>query len=484
MPHVGTPGRALQSDPVGKDATSVIPGWLPVVLMGLFLLAVARQGFGAISDPDAFWHLRLGQDILDARSVSSVTESWSSLSSQPWVPTQWLTEVVLAVAEDTGGLPAVAWVFTVALLALALLVHRTARHAADAVPAAFTTGLTILAMSASLSPRPHMATYLLLCVTVLAWLRTIDDLRPRWWLVPVTWVWAMSHGMWFVGPLVGIVAIGGLLLDRRMDRRGVLKLAAVPVGSVVVAALTPVGPALLQAPFAVAGVGAFITEWQPPSFREPGPAVAALMVAAVVVSWSRSTRRVPWVEVALLLFSAAWIILATRTVALGAVVVSPLVAAALQGALRREVTAPTRAELRTLAGIAAGIAAVALFVVPTTASQPGNVPSGLNGDLDALPAGSVVYNDYKIGGWLRWRHPDLEPVVDGMTEAYSVQHLQEFGRVQALARDWEDTFDDWGPSAALVLDGSPVAAALEEQRGWRPLASDDGYVLLVPEGSP
>lgn len=433
-----------------------------------------------MSDPDTFWHVRLGEDILDARSLSSVTQSWSSISSQPWVPTQWLTEVILAVAEDMGGLPAVAWVFTVALVILVLLVHRTARHVADAVPAAFTTGLTILAMSASLSPRPHMATYLLLCMTLLAWLRTIEDLRPRWWLVPLTWLWAMSHGMWFVGPVVGLAVVSGLLLDRRVHPSGVLRLAAVPIGSVLVAALTPVGPALLQAPFAVAGVGAFITEWQPPSFREPGPAVAALMVAAVAVSWSRSTRRVPWTEVTLLMLAAAWILLATRTVALGALIVSPLLAAALQNALRRDAQDAPRAEFRALQGIAAVIACVTLFIVPTTASQARNVPSALSGDLNALPAGSVVYNDYKLGGWLRWRHPDLEPVVDGMTEAYSVQHLKDFGRVQAVAADWQDTFDHWQPAAAMVLDRSPVATALVDERGWTVVAKDGEYVLLVP----
>jgi hypothetical protein len=480
MRHVGTTARAPHPDHVGKDATSVIPGWLPVVLMGVFLAAVARQGVRAISDPDAFWHLRLGQDILEARSVSAVTAPWSSISSQPWVPTQWLTEAVLAVAEDVGGLPAVAWVFTAALLVLVLLVHRSARYLSDAVPAAFTTGLTILAMSASLSPRPHMATYILLCVTVLAWLRTSDDLRPRWWLVPLTWVWAMSHGMWFVGPVVGVAVLGGLILDRRLDRLAGLRLAAVPLGSVVVAALTPVGPTLLQAPFAVAGIGAFITEWQPPSFREPGPAVAALMVAAVVVSWSRSTRRVPWAEVALLLLAAAWVLLAARTVALGALIVSPLVARSLHEAIGRIRRDPSPAETLSLGGVAVAIACVAALVVPQTASDPANVPTGLDAELERLPPGAVVFNDYKLGGWLRWHHPTLEPVVDGMTEAYSVEHLRDFGRVQAVGADWQTTLGGWEPSAALVPARSPIATALTEQASWRQIGEDDGYVLLTP----
>jgi hypothetical protein len=452
--------------------------------MGFFMIAVARQGLRAISDPDTFWHLRLGEDILDARSVATVTEPWSSISSQPWVPTQWLTEAVLAVAEDVGGLPAVAWVFTVALLVLVVLVQRSARHVADTVPAAFSTGLTILAMSASLSPRPHMATYLLLSVTLLAWLRTIDDLRPRWWLVPVTWVWAMSHGMWFIGPVVGLAVVCGLLLDRRVTGSGALRLTIVPLGSVVAAALTPVGPALLAAPFAVAGVGDFITEWQPPSFREPGPAVAALMVAAVVVSWSRSNRRAPWAEVALLLIAAAWILLATRTVALGALIVSPLVARTLQDLIGRERRDPSRLETWSLQVVAVAIACVAALVVPQTAADPANVPTALNTELQRLPSGAVVFNDYKLGGWLRWQHPRLEPVVDGMTEAYSVEHLQDFGRVQAVAADWQATLDEWEPAAALVQAGSPVATALVERRGWHSVGVEGGYVLLKPEEAP
>ena len=266
-----------------RSATSGIPGWLPAALMVLFLAAVARQGVRAISDPDTFWHLRLGHDIINARSVTSITEAWSAVSNQPWVPTQWLTDVVLAVAEDLGGLPAVAWLFTVALLALVLLIHRLARRVADSIPAAFATGITVAAMAASLSPRPHLVTYLCLCLTLIAWHGTIADLRPRWWLIPLTWLWAMCHGMWFVGPVVGLTVLLGLALDGRVDRQRAVKLAAVPAIGVVLAALTPVGPALLSAPFAVAGVGAFITEWQPPSFRSPGPAAAALMVAIVVV---------------------------------------------------------------------------------------------------------------------------------------------------------------------------------------------------------
>lgn len=471
---------ALVGSAVDRRATSAIPGWLPTALMGLLLIALARQGVMAIRDPDTFWHLRLGHDVVGARSVTSITGPWSSLSDQPWVPTQWLTEVVMAFAEDVAGLQAVAWLFTVSLLTLALLVHRLTRRVADAVPAAFSTGLTLAAMAASLSPRPHMVTYLCLCLTIIAWHRTMDDLRPRWWLIPLTWLWAMSHGMWFMGPVVGLAVLVGLMLDDRVNRRGAMRLAAIPAASLVIAALTPVGPALLSAPFAVAGVGTYITEWQSPSFRSPSPAAAALMVALVVVSWARSARRVPWTHVIQFALAVAWILLAIRTVALGALLVSPLAAATLQDLMGLKRRSPTSTESWSLRGAGILIVCVAAVVVPRTAVEPAKVPSRMDDALQALPPGSIVYNAYELGGWLRWRHPDLEPVVDGMTEAYSVEHLRDFGRTQAVAGGWQETFDAWDPSAALVADNSPLAAALVDQRDWTRVAEDEGFVLLVP----
>jgi hypothetical protein len=207
------------------------------------------------------------------------------------------------------------------------------------------------------------------------------------------------------------------------------------------------------------------------------------MVAAVVVSWSRTQRRVPWTEVALLLLAAGWILLATRTVALGALIVCPLVARVLHDSIGHARRGPSAFEMWSLRLSAVAIACVAALIVPQTAADPAKVPAALDAELDRLPPGSVVFNDYKLGGWLRWRHPALEPVVDGMTEAYSVEHLQEFGRVLGVAADWQTTLDAWEPSAALLPQRSPLATALVEQQDWELVGDDEGYVLLVPTAS-
>ena len=61
------------------------------------------------------------------------------------------------------------------------------------------------------------------------------------------------------------------------------------------------------------------------------------------------------------------------------------------------------------------------------------MPIALDAALDRLPAGTGVFNAYELGGWLAWRHPDLEQYIDGLITPYSVAHVEGYGRVVAQA---------------------------------------------------
>jgi len=59
---------------------------------------------------------------------------------------------------------------------------------------------------------------------------------------------------------------------------------------------------------------------------------------------------------------------------------------------------------------------VVALAAPVTSDRPGDVPTGLDAALDRLPPGTRVLNDYDVGGWMVWRHPDLEHYIDGSRE--------------------------------------------------------------------
>lgn len=451
--------------------------------MAALLAVITRQAARPISDPDTFWHLRLGHDILASRSLAT-PDGWPASGGQDWVLTQWLPEVVAAKFEDWFGLPGVAWLFGSGLLVLTLLVYRSCRRDAGITAAAFATGLCVVGMGASLSPRPHIVTYILLVITLGAWLRSSTDHRPRWWLIPLTWAWAASHGMWFTGVIVGLAVVAGLALDKQVAPRELSRLVSVPILSILAAGLTPVGPQLLLAPFAVGGISSFIAEWQPPSFRSIGPAMTMVMIALVAMSWARLGQRVPWTRILLLLVATGWTLLAVRTVTLGAIMIAPLAAVAVHGWLRREPEPLGRRESRLLLGFGAICLIMLAVAVPRTSDQPAGVPSDLNPQLEALPSDTLVLNAYEIGGWLRWRHQSLNPLIDGLTEAYSIEQLADYGQLMSVAEGWDEIVQDSGADYAVLPEGSPLATALKGRLGWVQTGDNDGYVMLRATGQP
>ncbi|WP_336922668.1 hypothetical protein [Aquipuribacter sp. SD81] len=447
--------------------------------MVALLASMVRLAARPISDPDAFWHLRVGYLLRTGEFSLFRTGPLSSFATESWIPRDWVPQLVASQVEAWFGLPGVAWLYGLSLVAFVLVTYLLCRRWSDALPAAVATGLCVVGAIGSLSQRPQMVSFVLLVVVVHAWLRTADDLRPRWWLVPLMWVWAGSHGMWYLGIAVGGAVVVGLMLDRRADLRRLFVLALVPFLGLAAAAITPAGPWLLLAVFQTGDKWRFATEWGPPDFTSVNHATAMLMVALTLLPWTRVRAPMAWVHLLLVLLATALVLMAERTVAAGAAMVVLVLASTLQGLFHGRAPAPLpRSEVVTLVA-AAGLAAGALAItVPITSDGPAGVPEGLSAELDALEPGSAVINAYELGGWLHWRHPELNTVIDGFTDGYSVEALEAWTSAVVVAPGWQQYVRSTGADHALLSEESPLTEALTDRLGWRVVEVDEGYVLL------
>ncbi len=461
--------------------------WMPYVLLVGVLLGLVRYVSAPISNADTFFHLRYGHEFLSGWSLQHPGHV-STFGQRDWVPTQWASQMGMALMENGFGLAGVAWLAGIVVLATTLAVFLVARQYADPLPAVVVTLLVVLATSSNLVPRPQVVSYLLILVVTHVWLRTGADLRPRWWLVPLTWVWACLHGMWPLGVLIGLVAVAGIALDHRSRLRELrpvlLRLVAIPVLSLVLAGVTPVGPRLYGAVLLVGGRGKFHGEWAATDFRAHDAAAAAILIVVTLLVWIRGGKqeRPGWLPVLILLLAAAWTAYAVRTVPVGAVMVVPLVAAALQTLVGSSRPAPRR-ERRVLVGVAVAVVAVLTAVVPFTAERPATVPSWLNPALDRLPDGTTVQATDLMGGYLMWRHPELNPVIDGYSDAYTTKHLEEQVDQLMLSRGWDKTLRRNEVRYALLPTRSRLAYALTTLVGWRVLHTSEDVVLLeAPNG--
>jgi hypothetical protein len=388
--------------------------------------------------------------------------------------------------EQLFGLDGVAWLAGAGVVALGLAVFLACRREADVLPAALATGIALVGASGSLTARPQLASFVLISVVLANWLRTEQDLRPRWWLVPLSWLWACTHGLWFVGVVIGLAVVAGLWLERRATRRQLGRLLAIPVLSVVAAALTPVGPKLILAPLGTSAMAPFVSEHQPPDFGDLSVAATALMLGLVVLTWARKGF-VPWSRLLVLVVAAGWTVLMERTVAIGAIMAAPLLASAAQNWLAmREVDRASVGERRLL-GFGLLACVVALAVAVPSLPDRGRIlpPHQLDATLASLPNGTVLYNAYELGGWLEWQHRNVAPVVDGMTRAYHVEHVAGVVNAYRLGKGWHKFVRETEAEYALLKVNSPLALELENHMDWEQVGVDDnaGYLMLrAPQG--
>jgi hypothetical protein len=452
--------------------------WGPLVAFVLLLLALARHAGSGISDPDALWHVLAGEHVWRTHDLAG-PDPYSTFTTQPWVLNQWLPELAMAGAAHLGGLPALAWLATAGQLAVCVSLLALCRGVAGPLAAALVAGAAVLGTADSLSPRPQLVGFVLLAVVVGAWLRTARDRRPRWWLVGVTWLWACCHGTWVVGLMVGAAVVLGLALERRATRGELLRLAGVVVASAAATALTPLGLRLYESFETVRAVSPYILEWRRPTLDSPSVLVTLALVLLVPLLWLVRRTRPRWTEVLLWLLAVGWGASSMRTVGLGAVILAPLAARVLDGALARprpRVTAPERVLLATGTVAALTLAGV---LAATGPDQPQGVPSRLDSSLSALEPGTVVWNTDLLGGWLMWSHPRLRLTADTRAEIYGPARARAYLRVVGAEPGWEQDLDASGARAVLVEQQVPLVAALQA-RGWTSRGSDAGYVLLEP----
>jgi hypothetical protein len=379
----------------------------------------------------------------------------------------------------------VLWLRAAVVIALVATLYCACRRYAGRLPAVVATGLALIGAGGGLNPRPQLISFVLFAVVVHAWCGMAADRRPRWWLVPLFWVWACSHGLWTFGLAVSGLVLVAVAAESRLrpSPRGIGGLVSLWLACLVSVAATPLGPALLTTPLQVAGNASMIAdEWRATPLNNVYSWAALSMVLACAVLWTLRPARRPLWQVALLGFAAVATLWMWRLVPLGCIAAAPLLGGALQehlSARREPVTATERRWLLVgTAALLAVAAAVAASPLGTSAQRyPGDMGS-IDQALDSLPRHAVVLDDFGISGWLLREHPELTPVADLRGEIYSRSHLSTYRDVLRAKPGWQQFVQRTRSEAALLDRESPLADALVNRLTWTTMASTDDYVLL------
>jgi hypothetical protein len=457
-------------------------GWgAPHLIAFALVLGAGAWCLGPPVDPDVWWHLRTGDWIIDHHRLPGV-DRWSlTAQGNEWIAHAWLSQVVISVFHDAAGLTGISLYRCLGVATLLGCLAVQAFRRTSPGRALLITVLALMGTFGGWGERPQLLSFLLLVPVAELVRRAVAGSASIWWAVPITYLWANLHGLWFLAPaLVALGALGAFERTRQLTSTRPFVLAA--LSSVAVAGLTPNGPVLLAQPLKVNGYGQFVSEWGAPSLRSVYGFGLFAMVALVLVAYARRREPVSNYTLAQVLFALLLGLMYIRTVAPAVVLLTPLVADALGWP-----ASPTDRSFppRVAQAFAATVLALGLtggaVVLSAFPDLPPAAPVAATSALVSAVAGEPrVLNEYDLGGWLLFMAPTARPAIDGRTEIYPLDYVSDYLSALRMSGDWKKTIEPLHANAALFRRSTPIVNGLREELGWRSVYTDDTWVVLVP----
>lgn len=163
-----------------------------------------------LQDSDTYWHIKVGQWIIDHREMPYTDVFSFTRLGEPWTSSSWLSEVLYAAAYSSSGWGGPVILASLAIAAtMAIFVYLLTAHL-DQPRAVVLAMLALLMSMHHLIARPHVLA-LPIMVAFAGGLMAAADRRsaPSWLLLPLIPLWTSIHG----GFVLGVLLIGPIGLE-------------------------------------------------------------------------------------------------------------------------------------------------------------------------------------------------------------------------------------------------------------------------------
>lgn len=468
------------------------------------------QSQAAVIDPDIWWHISVGDWIVEHRSVPR-TGILSQHLERPWVAYSWGFDLLVATIHRQWGLPGIIGLL-IGFQVLVSFVFLLAMRDLTKTPwwAWLIASSSIFAFYINpLRPALFTLLFFTLELFVIFQVERRRDDTLLVWLAPLFVLWANTHIQFVYGLFVLALYVAARLAKMTpgvffgvvpRDRVPAPFPAACVAALALAAVCSVIGPNGVL-PHAVAieyatqiGHYQVIQELGALNFRRPEHFVQLWLVMAACVAAGRS-RRFDLFRLLLLAFSAAVSFRAMRDswfVSMAAAfVLAEIVGDTRAAAEERDSTPVVRpAVLYALAAV------LALGVAFTLARRQGMSTPELATVVDRVyplratefirQAGlnGRMYNDFNWGGFLTYRLPEHPVSIDPRADLYDGELFAQSLRTANASPGWEKDPDVARADFVLIQRWFPLARALANDRQFRLVYEDHLATIFVREAGP
>jgi hypothetical protein len=468
---------------------------IAALITGLLVLASASS---LLADPDNWWHVRVGLDLLENRSFPVVDTYSHTFAGEPWIAKEWLGQILLALSYAAAGWNGVA---LVTIASVALMVFLLAWYvSADLKP--MTALIVALAVALLASPlynaRPIVLTLPITVVWTAELFKAARERRvPPLWLLPLLCLWANLHAAFTFGFIIAFFAGLEVLRQTRLtEPRLIAGWIAFGLLCPLVSMIHPYGLDAILATLSVASGNEavpLIGEWQPFNATSDPLQEGAMLLA--YLGLLVAGLRVGWVKA--LLFIAALHLFFTHSrfmylpFLLAPITMAPDIAAQYPHlSAGRSAAARDGLERFFANHLAITIGCLAIIVtaaVSALMAQPPLAPSSKTSADGAiayarqhgLTTGNVL-NSYDLGGTLIFNR--IKTFIDGRTDqlflgGFMTQDTNSGASVgkPILVEALKKYAIDW----ALLVKDDARRPFFDELPGWSRVYSDKETVVYA-----
>lgn len=464
------------------------------------------HSFIAVRDPDIWWHIRVGDWILEHHAVPHTGIYSQHAGQHVWTAYSWGVEVVMSWLYHGWGMPALPVWLALMQGALIFALFLVLRQVAQRFWVAWClTAAAVLAMSPIVSIRPLLFSILFFIVQMGAVSKALrsDSAKPLYWLPLMYVAWANLHVQFIYGLAVLCLLAGCAVVTLAADKLGwawvprsglsrdALKVAGVAVACALAACVGPYGAGLYKVVFGYAGNTAQydqILELAALNFRNPLHYVELVIALAAffALGWR---RRLDLFRVSLLLVVTAVAFRSNRDVWYLVVVAVVLIAEALRELVTEAGGAEPQDETPTLRYATTFLVAMTLvFAVASArpyldktaliAAVGSEYPVGASNFVEDHKLPGPMYNSLNWGGFLIFNLKAYPVSIDGRNDFYGAA-FDTRAIATVNGRAWTKDPDLAKANFVLIERQLPLSYVLAENPEWQLAYADELSVIFV-----
>jgi hypothetical protein len=487
---------------------------LPVTVLAiLFLFKFLNP---ALDDPDFYWHLKTGEYIFSNLTVPKTDPFAFTSGGMPWVPHEWLTEIILYAAMQSLGFTGIRLLAATMLCATFYLLFRLIQKFVNGEAKA----LIIIASFFSVlmpfwSPRPQIFTFLLFSTYLYILLSyKYFGLSKHFWLLPVIMAfWVNLHGAFLVGIallLMFLVTEWCMHLyankNNRATRNDLIKLSVFTLAACMATLINPHFFQVWVYPFQMISMEmskGVISEWQSPNFHMLFYKIHLLLIIGFFLALIYSRKKPDLTELSISIFFISAGLVSQRHL--------PLTSFTLLGFFgvfythlkfpfelsyfrKHESSISKIAKSEVNPSVATAINLSLFFAVAILAAS-GKIYHEKEGKTTAMiPAGAVNYvesnkisgnmfNDYNYGGYLIYKlTPTQKVFIDGRADLYGDKFISDYLHIYSGRAGWKEKFEAFSIDYVICDKDSALRQLLLAEGSFKEGYVDKFHSVLLRNG--